>query len=121
MKEIKQEQKVIMQYLLGRLDEATREQVEERVISDGKYKEAVLIIEDELFEHYLAGTLSDTDRDMFRRHCLSSPTQLQKLKIARAWNECVKQNPPPPHTRRSWLDPNNWRSRRVQFASAAAV
>lgn len=93
MNEIEQEQQVIMEYLLGGLDEETKQQVEERVITDRKYKEEVLMIEDELMEDYFAGRLSETERDRFRRHCLSSPSQQQKFRIALALNKYVAENP----------------------------
>jgi hypothetical protein len=81
MNELEQEQQVITEYLLGGLDEETKQQVEERVITDRKYKEEVLMVEDELVEDYLAGRLPETKRDRFRRHYLSGPSQRQKLRL----------------------------------------
>jgi hypothetical protein len=128
MKQLKQEQEVITQYLLGGLNEAAQQQVEERLITDRKYKEEVLMIEDELLEDYLAGTLSEIERDMFRQHYLSSPPQQQKLRIAQAVNKyVVDKTKLPPHDRaekrwfRALLDFFNSRSRLVQFSWAAAL
>jgi hypothetical protein len=87
MKELNKEREVIRQYLVGGLNEEGRQQIEERVITDGQYKEEVLMIEGELLEDYLAGTLPETEREMFRKHYLSAPRQRQKLRIAQALNK----------------------------------
>jgi hypothetical protein len=92
MNELEQEQQVITEYLLGGLDEETKQQVEERVITDRKYKEEVLMVEDELVEDYLAGRLPEIERDRFRRHYLSGPSQRQKLRVEQALNKYIAEN-----------------------------
>ena len=128
MKELKQEREVIRQYLLGGLSEAAQQQVEERVITGKEYKEEVLMIEDELLEDYLAGTLPEIEREMFRQHYLSAPRQRQKLRIAQALNKYTVEKvmlPPDEPTESHWpgalLDFFSSRSRLVQFSWAAAL
>ena len=125
MNELEQEQQVITEYLLGGLDEKTKQQVEERVITDRKYKEKVLMIEDELVEDYLAGRLPKTERDRFSRHYLSGPSQHQKLRIERALNKYVTENPLRPSILerlkewfRALLSLFKSQSRLIQFSSA---
>lgn len=128
MNEIEQEQQVIMEYLLGGLDEETKQQVEERVITDRKYKEEVLMIEDELMEDYLAGRLPETERDRFCRHYLSSPSQRQKLRITLALNKYVAENPVRPSLLqrlkewfRALLNLFKSKSRLIQFSYVIAA
>jgi hypothetical protein len=87
MKEPDQEQqRLITQYLLGELDEAGCQLVEERLFTDGEYKEAVLMVEDELVERYVAGALAEHERERFVSHYLSTPRQRQKVKMSAALN-----------------------------------
>jgi len=123
MNELEQEQQVITEYLLGGLDEETKQQVEERVIVDRTYKEEVLMIEDELVQNYLAGRLQETERDRFRRHYLSAPSQRQKLRIEQALNKYVAENPvrTPILERlkewfRAWLNVFKSQSRLIKFS-----
>src|SRR5215213_8421894 len=90
MKEPKQETE-IRRYLLGELSDSEREHVEERLISDGDYKEEVLTVEEELLEDYLAGVLSPPERELFHKNYLSAPLQKQKLRIAQALGKYAAQ------------------------------
>jgi len=77
-----EEQKTIRQYLLGQLGATESEKLEERVLTDPEYKETVALVEDELIEDFVADELAAPDREYFTRHFLSSPHQLQRLKLA---------------------------------------
>jgi hypothetical protein len=82
MKEADTEERMLRQYLLGQLAEDKQEYVEERFITDRDFKERALIAEDELVQDYLSGELSERERTLFLGHFLSTPEQLQKLRIA---------------------------------------
>jgi hypothetical protein len=82
MKEADKEERMLRQYLLGELNEAEQEYIEERFITDRDFKERTLITEDELVEDYLSGELSEVEKESFLGHFLSTPEQLQKLRIA---------------------------------------
>lgn len=82
MKEADEEERMLRRYLLGELDEDKQERVEERFITDREFKERVLMTEGELVEDYLASELSETEKEMFLRHFLSTPEQHRKLRIA---------------------------------------
>jgi hypothetical protein len=89
----------IRRYLLGYSSGEEQEQLEEHVITDSEYREQVLVIEDGLIEDYLANDLSEEDRKRFVEHFLSTPQQMQKLKIAEALNkyfsvEAAAHSPP---------------------------
>ena len=87
MKDIEREQYLIRKYLLGELDEYEREQLEQRVITNPDYKEEVLIMEEELLQEFVNGTLSATELDSFMKVYSSSPAQRRKVKIAQALNK----------------------------------
>jgi hypothetical protein len=83
MEEI-QEQRLIKGYLLGALTEEERQQVEQRVFTEPQFKATVLMVEDELVEDYVAGLLSESERERFTAHFLSTPRQIQKLRVIKA-------------------------------------
>lgn len=87
MKNNDEEQSWIRRHLLGELTDQEQAQLEEQFISDSQYREKVLVIEDELIEDYLADNLSEEEKERFLHHFLSTPQQIEKLKIARALNQ----------------------------------
>ena len=47
----------IKRYLLGELDDGTRAQVEQKLLSDGEVFEELLVAEDEIIDDYASGRL----------------------------------------------------------------
>jgi hypothetical protein len=72
------------QFLLGHLDEKEREELEQLVLSDAHTREKLLMVEDDLIEDYLEGSLAGDERDEFLHQFLSIPHQRNKLKIAKS-------------------------------------
>lgn len=87
MKDIEKEQPTIKQYLLGHLDEEGRQQFEEQFMTDSEFREAALVVEGELLDHYLAGLLPPAERESFVNHYLATPRHVQELELARALRE----------------------------------
>lgn len=83
MEERDEEQRLIRRYLLGEPG-AEREQVEEQMLADPEYFERVLMVEEELFDDFVFGDMSATERENFTQHLLASPRQIKKLDIATA-------------------------------------
>ncbi len=79
-----EEQRLIRQYLLGALGEEEQQRIEERILTDPRYKAEVLMSEDELMEDYASGLLSEGEREKFVKHCLSASGQIEKLRITKA-------------------------------------
>jgi len=96
MEFLEEEQKVIRRYLLGALDEEQYQQFEERILTSPAFKTQVLIMEDELAEDYVAGTLSANDREAFRRRLLLTREQNRRLAFIRALSAYAAQQPPLP-------------------------
>lgn len=95
MTDLDQAQPTIRRYLLGRADEAGSEQFEERFVRDAEFREAALIVEEELIDDYLAGLLSADDRSRFDAHYLAGPRQRQELTLAHAIREYALENAAP--------------------------
>ncbi len=99
----------IRRYLLGELDDRTREEVEQRLLSDGEVFEELLVAEDEIIDDYAGGRLDPEECADFEAHFLATPERQQKLSFARALHrhalslahehETVKQSV----MRRLWL------------------
>jgi hypothetical protein len=87
MIDIDKEQAVVRQYLLRRLDEEGQQHVEERFLTDSDFREAVLVIEDELIEDYLAGLLDDDEQESFINHYMSAPRQLEEVRLSQVLRE----------------------------------
>lgn len=89
------EQSEIKRYLLGEPDKELRQRVEERFMADVGYREEVLIVETEMLEGYLTGTLSADERERFTSHYLSTPRHQKKLKEMRVLLKAAKARPVP--------------------------
>ncbi len=89
MKSDIKELEAIRQYLLGQLPPEESSQIEERLFTDAAFYEELLIAEDELVDDYLAGGLSDSDRESCETHFLLTPERKQKIRFALAFKEYV--------------------------------
>ena len=74
----------IRRYLLGELDDRTRAEVEQKLLSDGEVFEELLVAEDEIIDDYASGKLDPEERADFEAHFLATPERQQKLRFARA-------------------------------------
>lgn len=106
------EQNTIRRYLLRQLSASEQESVEYRLLSDDDFSEELEIVEDELINEYLAGELSQTERQQFEETFLASPKHQQKLRAAQAVNRYFDRGSTPPtpaptisQRLRSWLTP----------------
>jgi hypothetical protein len=81
MRETNQGREQIRRYLLGDLNEEARQQVEERIVTDGDYREVVLMVEEDLLDEFASNELSDKDRELFQRYYLATDRQVQKLRV----------------------------------------
>lgn len=79
----------IKDYLLGRIPEEEDAEVGARLLTDHQFYEELSIVEDELIDRYLGGTLSDSDRESFESHFVSSYERQQKIRFARALRKKV--------------------------------
>ena len=75
----------IREYLLGRLDWDSElvESIDEQIFTDPNFSISVDVIEDEIIEEYLEGSLRSEDMRAVERHFLRPPERQRKLKTAR--------------------------------------
>lgn len=81
MENLDREHPAIREYLLGGLDEEGRGRIESRFMTDPDFKDAVLLVEDELFEDYAFGTLPPQEREGFARRFTSDPRHARRLRL----------------------------------------
>ena len=84
MNQEKGEKLIIRHYLLGMLnDEAVREDIEKRIISDDGHYDEVTVVESELIEEYLDGELSASESENFKKYFLADPARRRELNLIR--------------------------------------
>jgi tetratricopeptide (TPR) repeat protein len=89
------EQKIIRKYLLGDLkDEAIREPLELRLMTDDEYFEEIGICEDELIDDYLSQKLSPFETQNFDKYFLITNHRREKLEFARSLKSHLATLPP---------------------------
>jgi CHAT domain-containing protein len=89
-------------YLLGGLPLDEQMRLEERLLLDRDYVELLLIVEEELIDDYLQGTLSAHERAQFETHFLTTPDRRRKLrraKVLRRYVNNAQSAPSQPHAR----------------------
>ena len=82
----------IREYLLGRLDSDPElvESIDEQTLTDPKFSISVDVVEDEIIEEYLEGSLSSDDRRAVERHFLRPPERQRKLETARLFSRYLE-------------------------------
>ncbi|MGB8507574.1 MAG: hypothetical protein WCD76_04140, partial [Pyrinomonadaceae bacterium] len=88
------EQATLRSYLLRALDEAEQEQVEERILTDREFGRRVAMVQDDLFDDYVAGKLSGAELESFREHLLTTPARMHKLNFTKALDLYVTMHEP---------------------------
>jgi|KBSMisStandDraft_5_1062788.scaffolds.fasta_scaffold224248_1 hypothetical protein len=78
----------IREYLLGRLDSEGElvESIDEQTLTDPEFSMSVDVIEDEIIEEYLEGSLNSEDTRAVERYFLRPPERQLKLKTARLFS-----------------------------------
>jgi hypothetical protein len=75
----------IREYLLGRLDSESDlvDSIDEQLLTDPSFSVSVDVVEDEIIEEYLEGTLNSEDARAVEKHFLRPAERQRKLEIAR--------------------------------------
>jgi len=94
MRLIRRSDQTLRLYVLGELREPSRLDVEERLVTDPDFFEALGMTEDDLTEEYVEGTLSAADTECFERHYLTTHERRQDLAFFRQLKSyAVEQRP----------------------------
>lgn len=80
-------------YLLGTLAADRRSELEERILCDPEVYEELLVNEEELIDQYVAGSLSNSDKQQFETHFLITAERQKNLRFGRLLNKYVNAHP----------------------------
>jgi hypothetical protein len=98
------EDHVLREYLLGRLDQDSRDRVEDRLFSDDQlFWEHLCLVEDELISDFARGALSGEDRAAFLERFACTEERRSKVAFARALQAYVEDRQPQPAAAWGWL------------------
>jgi len=78
---LKTDAEVLRSYLLGTLEAEPRAKLEEAILCDPAAYDELLLLEEELIEQYVAGGLSEADRQQFENHFLVTAERQNKLRF----------------------------------------
>src|SRR4029079_16882611 len=82
----------IKSYLLGILDGDRKTQLEERILSAPETYEELLLVEEELIDQYVAGGLSEHERQQFETHFLITAERQKNLRFGQLLKRYVNSN-----------------------------
>ena len=83
MRSERNDEKLIVQYLLGNLSEEEQVRIEDRAFSDSAYMGALEAAEADLIDAYVHNELSQAERLGFERRFLTSSNRRNKVEFAR--------------------------------------
>jgi hypothetical protein len=83
------DEKQLCLYLLGKLGLEEQQRFEEQLMTQESLFDELQVLEDELIDGYLKGTLTPVDRQDFEKYFLSTPERQQKLQFAQAFRKHV--------------------------------
>lgn len=80
-KQTKQDERLLVRYLLGTLSDAERDELETRYFSEAALLELLLATENELIEDYTDGRLSADERRNFEQYYLRTPEKRSRVNL----------------------------------------
>lgn len=80
-------------YLLGTLAADRRTELEERILCDGEVYEELLVNEEELIDQYVAGSLSNLEKQQFETHFLITAERQKNLRFGRLLKKYFNSHP----------------------------
>lgn len=86
------EEVLLRKYLLGDLDEATREQIEEHLLCDDGFAERLSAAQDALIDDYVFDALSESERESFNRNFIINDERRQQILFARTMEIYVDEH-----------------------------
>ena len=80
-------------YLLGTLEADRRVKLEEILLSEPEVYEELLVVEEDLIDQYLAGELSDSEREQFESYFLITAERQKNLRFGKMLKRYVDSHP----------------------------
>ena len=111
---------LVREYLLGRLDDKKEleEQLSHEICVNDDLSELVELIEDEIIEDFLDGTLDPADKDAVDGYFLRSPERKEKLRFVRLLRHRFEQRQDLVNTPRETFDSANVPQARFDYRPA---
>jgi hypothetical protein len=106
----------VVKFLLGRLAEDIRAELEERIFTDDAFYHQVLAIQEELSDDYVQGRLLGKQRAQFEKHFLRSARRKARVEFAAALNGALRRAA---ISRVEGEAPAGWFSRRLAVLGSA--
>lgn len=78
------EEVLMRNYLLGVIDEAEQEKVEERLLCDDDFAERLSTAQDNLIDDYVFGALSESERESFAKNFIITNERHKKMLLAQS-------------------------------------
>jgi hypothetical protein len=82
---------LIRRYLLGEVTDQEREQVERQLMTDRRYLNRILRVEESLMDEYVRGELDHDEIGPFETYFLSAPERRDKLGFAESLNRYIAE------------------------------
>lgn len=79
---------LLREFLLGKVDDEERVQIESLFLIHREAKKRILNAEQDLIEDYLENSLTSSDKEIFLSMYARTPAQRQRLRITRSIKEC---------------------------------
>ncbi len=89
MKTQSEKDQSLARYLLGRLSEEERREIEKKYFDDDDFYEQIEAVEEDLMDAYVSGELSSSEREHFEQHFLPFEDRREKVAFAREWKRFV--------------------------------
>lgn len=86
---------VLRSYLLGTLEAGPRAELEEGILCDPAVYQELLLLEEELIDQYVAGRLSEAERQQFETHFLVTAERQKKLRFGQLLKRHLSSQPIP--------------------------
>src|SRR6185503_21346599 len=97
-------------YLLCRLSDDERLQLDQRLLIDDEMAERVQLAESELMDEYASGGLDSVEREFFEKRFLTTAARREKLRLSSALHEYAgSQTPAVPVPRIVHPEKSSWR------------
>lgn len=115
------DQSAIRRYLLRQLTDDQQQETEQRLLVEDDFFEELETTEAQLADEYVAGKLTEAEREQFEQHFLTTPRRQQDVQFARAFRRYVAVHPVQKTQRagQSWWQV--WDSQSWVLRAAAAV
>ncbi|MGH9835406.1 MAG: hypothetical protein ACRD9Y_20495, partial [Blastocatellia bacterium] len=94
MKQPSRNQTLAPKYLMGKLSERERDELEEKYFNDDELFGELLDAEDQLIDDYRRGRLSPRERERFEQRFLTLPDRLREVEFARMLAESLAERRP---------------------------